>query len=557
MKHRHLLLSALLLLVACMPVKAPLEPAPVDQALESISIAGLQRHLQYLADDARAGREAGTAGYNDAARYVAETMAAMGVLSATDDTWYQDIALRTFRVRDDTATMTLHLPDVAHELAYRDDFSLRADATRESVTVRAAVVYAGYGVHAPEFGYSDYDGIDVRGKIVALFGGAPSIIADAQRGWHASSLTKREVALERGAVGFITLRSREQEQRRAWDDVKERIGKTPGMAWIDTTGRASGLLSEFEASASLSPGAAERLFDNAAISYSDALDANAENRAASIDLDVEVTLAVNSKHDTAHSANVVGLVRGSDPALADEYVVYTAHLDHVGVREDSENADKIYNGAYDNAMGVALMLETARAMTIRPPRRSVLFVALTAEEKGLLGSDYFVHAPPLPLTSMVANINLDMPLFLYPLADLIAIGAELSSMGDAIERATVAEGFELAADPLPEENLFARSDQYSFARKGIPAVFLISGFNSTDDAIDGEAVYRDHLKNHYHEPGDDLTRPIDWDSALRFARSNARIGFDIGNDDERPTWNTDNPVARKLASLGRGTNGVN
>ena len=551
MSSQRLLLPAALLLVACAPAKTP-NDQPVAVALDSITVSALQSHLEYLADDALAGREAGTPGYDDAARYVADTLRDLGALPAIDDTWHQDVALRSFRVRDDAATLQLHLPDGDRQLRYRDDFSLRADATREQVSVRAAVVYAGYGVHAPEFDYSDYDGIDVTGKIVALFSGAPSLLPDAQRAWHASSLTKREVALERGAIGFITLRSREQEQRRAWDDVKDRIGKTASMAWIDPAGRASGLLSEFAASASLSPAAAAILFENAALSYDEVLDASAENRVASFDLGIEVSMSVHAEHDTVHSANVVGMIRGSDPALADEYVVYTAHLDHVGVREDSEDDDKIYNGAYDNAMGIALMLETARAMSKSPPRRSALFVAVTAEEKGLLGSDYFVNNPPLPIPSMVANINLDMPLFLYPLADLIAIGSELSSMGDAIQRATAAEGFELADDPLPEENLFARSDQYSFARKGIPAVFLISGFTSSDDTIDGEAAYRDHLRNYYHEPGDDLTRPIDWDSALRFARVNARIGFELGNADARPFWHTDNPVAKKLASFATG-----
>ena len=236
------------------------------------------------------------------------------------------------------------------------------------------------------------------------------------------------------------------------------------------------------------------------------------------------------------SPNGVGVIRGTDPELADEFVVFSAHLDGLG-RGAPEDGDDIYNGAYDNAMGVALMIETARALAKAPPRRSVLFLAVTGEERGLLGSDYFAHYPTVPSASLVANVNLDMPLFLYPLADLVAFGAEHSSLKAPVAAAAEAEGFLLTPDPLPEETLFVRSDQYSFVRKGVPAVFLVSGFNSADEALDGEELFRAHLTTHYHRPSDDLELPVDWDSALRFARTKARIGQLVGNDDLRPTWN--------------------
>jgi Zn-dependent M28 family amino/carboxypeptidase len=167
----------------------------------------------------------------------------------------------------------------------------------------------------------------------------------------------------------------------------------------------------------------------------------------------------------------------------------------------------------------------------------MLFIALTAEERGLLGSDYFAHYPTVPSDAIVANVNLDMPLFLYPVADIIAFGSEHSSLESTVANAIVAEGFTLTPDPMPEENLFRRSDQYSFVRRGVPAAFLKPGFTSTDASIDGKAVENEHRKNHYHQPSDDLGRPVDWDSAVRFARANARIGYAIANDDERPTWN--------------------
>jgi Zn-dependent M28 family amino/carboxypeptidase len=287
----------------------------------------------------------------------------------------------------------------------------------------------------------------------------------------------------------------------------------------------------------LSIDSSERLFDVAPLSFEEAHEAMLAGTPRSALLDVEVTLSGGSEHSSATSANVIGLVRGTDPELAGEYVVYTAHLDHLGVYEDDESDDSVYNGMYDNAMGVALMLETARVIASAPPRRSVLFVALTAEESGLIGSDFFVNNPVVPADSLVANINLDMPLFLYPLADVVAFGSQHSSLQLIAEAGAGEEGFVFSPDPMPEENLFVRSDQYSFVRGGVPAIFLVPGFNSTDDDVDGEALFRDHLKNHYHKPSDDLSRPVHWDSAVRFARAHTRMGFRIGNDAARPAWN--------------------
>ena len=171
------------------------------------------------------------------------------------------------------------------------------------------------------------------------------------------------------------------------------------------------------------------------------------------------------------------------------------------------------------------------------PARSILFVALTGEERGLLGSEYFAEYPTVPREAIVANINMDMPLFLYPIADIIAFGAQHSSLMLPAEAASAAEGFSLAPDPKPEENFFVRSDQYSFVRKGIPALYLDVGTRSKDPHVDADAMYMDHMQNHYHEPSDDLSRPVDWDSARRFARANARVGYAVATEEGRPRWN--------------------
>lgn len=531
------LVFAMAFFAACSPKPAVDTTASTTSALDLITEARLKEHVTILSDDAYEGREAGTDGYDRAATYVAEQLADVGVSPGAGDGWMQDVPLRSYKIDTSSATIIVHRDGEDVALTYRDDFAMGGDALRETNSVRAGVVYVGYGVHAPEFGYSDFDGVDVGGKIIAFFGGAPETIEGEERAYYASTRNKIREAVSRGAVGLLYLRSRKTEKNRSWEEAKKTFGMRPAMTWINDLGEAANYFPEILGTAFLSIEAAEDLFGIAPLSFSEALDAAEAAETASADLSVEITLSRRTEHSLAESANVVGLVRGTDAALADEYVVYSAHLDHVGVRGAEDEDDRIHNGAYDNAMGIALMLETARAIAAAPPRRSVLFVAVTAEEKGLLGSDFFASNPTVSTDAIVANINLDMPLFLFPVADLVAFGSERSSLHAMVEASAKDEGFAFSPDPLPEENLFVRSDQYSFVLQGIPSVYLMPGFTSLDDSIDGEAVFRDHLDNHYHEPSDDMNLVFEWSSALRFARANARIGLRVANAPDRPEWN--------------------
>ena len=506
------------------------------EALDEITETSLREHYAILAGDEMEGRFAGTDGYQRAADYVADQFALIGLEAAGDEGWFQQVPLVSYRVDTETTTVYTHRDGVDSELTYREDYGMGGDKVRESNELRAEVVYVGFGVHAPELGHSDYDGVDVDGKIVALFGGAPSTFPHNERAFYASGRTKAQEAVRRGAVGTIGLRSRRAEKQYPWERYKKQMGTRPGMAWVNLSGQANDYFPELGGSMVLSREAATALFDGSPLGFEAALDAYDNDEVRSIPLGVEVSMSRRTSHEQITSPNVVGLIRGTDPELADEFVVFSAHLDGLGFGAP-EDGDAIYNGAYDNAMGVALMIETAKALMQAPPRRSVLFVAVTGEERGLLGSDYFAHYPTVPSAAMVANVNLDMPLFLYPLADLVAFGAEHSSLEDPVRAAAEAEGFALTPDPLPEETLFIRSDQYSFVRKGVPAVFLVSGFNSADAEVNGEELFRAHLTTHYHRPSDDLELPVDWDSAVRFARAKARIGHLVGNDHERPTWN--------------------
>ena len=510
----------------------------LDQGLNLVDRNGIEAHLRYLADDAMLGRMTGTHEYDRAAAYVAEHFAQIGLEPGGDDRWYQDVPMLARRIDVDSATVIFHQDGELKTQRWKEDFVMAGDVTREETAITAEVVFAGFGIHAPEMDYSDFENIDVKDKIIAIFTGAPDTFPHNERAYYSSGLVKSQEAVARGAVGILSLRSRTAQQRYSWKRVSENAGVRPGMSWVNLSGEAANYFPELLGGAMINVPPAEELFSRSPITFEDALDAADAGTPLSTPLGTEVTLERRTDHETISSPNVIGLLRGSDPVLANEFVVYTAHLDHIGTGVPI-NGDSIYNGMYDNAMGVALLIETARAFAAMPekPKRSILFIALTGEERGLVGSDYFANYPTVPSASLVANVNLDMPLLLYPLADIVAFGSEHSSLEDVIAEAVEDEQFALTPDPIPEEVLFIRSDQYSFVKKGIPSVFLVPGFTSTDPAIDGRTRFMHHLQTHYHQPSDDLSRAIDWDSALRFARANVRIGHAIAEEDERPTWN--------------------
>ena len=247
---------------------------------------------------------------------------------------------------------------------------------------------------------------------------------------------------------------------------------------------------------------------------------------------VPIGLPVNAPQHSYQSPNVIGIVPGSDPELRDEYIVISAHLDHLGTNPKVPG-DKIYNGAMDNASGVATMLEAARAFVTsgKPPRRSILFVALAGEELGLLGSDYLAQHPLIGHGKIVANVNLDMPILLYDFQDVVAFGAERSTLGPIVAAAGAKLGVTLSPDPMPSENLFVRSDHYSFVKAGVPSVFLVTGFKNG-----GEKAFRDFLKLNYHKVSDDLSQPFDWNAAAKFAKLNYLIAREIADGNETPRW---------------------
>jgi hypothetical protein len=512
----------------------------LDRVLAGVRGASYRAHVEFLADDLLEGRDTGTRGYDLAARYVATELMEMGLEPAGENgSWFQPVPLRESEAVKGSVSLVPARAMRPTELVPREDYMQFGDPARTETRVEAPVVFVGYGVTAPELDHDDYAGVDVKGKIVAFLTNAPARFPSEPRAHFSSPRLKAENAARHGAVGLLGILTDQDMPRYPWARIV--AGGTHTVRWLHPDGTPEGDNPTIKGGAVLSPAGTRKLFVASPVAPDKALADAAGEGFKGFAMNVTATIAAKSEHRPLASANVVGLLPGSDPALKGTYVVYTAHLDHVGLGQ-AVGGDRIYNGAYDNASGCAVILEVARAfagLEVRP-RRSLLFVFVTGEEKGLLGSDYFAQHPTVPASALVANVNVDMPLFLYPPADLVAFGAENSTLQGVTERAVARLGFTLSPDPLPAQNLFVRSDQYSFVRRGVPAVALMPGFQSQQAGQDGGKVVGEFIEKNYHQPSDDLKVPMDLPAAERFIRANVLVGYAIASDPEPPRWNPGN-----------------
>ncbi len=526
--------TSLLVAFACMAA-----PVSAQQESDLLLQQRIEAHIIFLADDLLRGRQPGTDGYNIAAGYVASQFRQLGLVPAgSEGSYFQTVPLRRAWLNPGTASMSLERAGETTAFKFVDDFFMGPGKSQLTSSVEAEMVFAGYGIKAPELDYDDYEGLDVSGKIIVVLRGQPKHFP-SEEGAHFSS--GREIAknaVAHGAVGIVSIHTPAREKRFAWERVENMVG-TPSMGWLDDSGEVFADFPELQVSASLHHVAAAALFEGAE-SLLETLIARDEAGEAvgHFPLQGRLRMARASTLEDITSTNVAAYLPGSDPFLSDEYLVYTAHLDHIGELAGEGHEDGINNGALDNASGIAVMLETARLFAEHePPRRSVLFLAVTAEEKGLVGSEYFSRNPTVPTASMAAVINLDMPLLLYDFGDVIAFGAEHSTLKSAVQAAADEAGIALTPDPFPEQNIFVRSDHYRFVQQGVPAIFLVTGMQSRDGQTDTRPLFEGFLKDHYHKPSDDLNLAIDYGAAARFTRINARIGELISSQLQRPEWN--------------------
>ena len=459
-------------------------------ALDAIHGAALSAHVRFLADDLLEGRRTGERGHAIAERYVATQLAALGARPAGEDgTYYQEVRLREGKL--DPARTALAIEGA--KLALLDDYVVRGDGASEAREVSGALLEVGFGLAA------DLEGKDLRGRIAVLRAGAPPSSDPLQRAL-ASSLDGKLAALQaQGAVGALLLSTADTESRSPWSFAQR--GFRSGSTRLD--GQKATL-----PAAVLSRAAAERL-----------------GAAGKLD-GRRARIAFAAAYRAFTSRNVAALLPGASP----EVVVFSAHLDHLG-RGEPVRGDAIYNGAIDNALGIADLLEIARGLAVLGARgRSVLFLAFTGEELGLLGSAWFVQHPTLPLERMVADLNMDQLLPGAPPREVVLRGAELSSLEQHVRAAAGALGLAISPDPVPEQAFYIRSDQYEFAKVGVPSACLWQGFAGGE-----EQAFRDFRANKYHQPSDEWSAAYDWEAAAQMARLELLTGISLLSG-PRPAW---------------------
>lgn len=495
---------------------------PADQA-------AMKAHVMFLASDAMKGREAGSPEFDIAAQYVAAQFFAAGLQPGGEAGGYlQRVPLVRYKAAD-RGEFVLTDGAGARPLVVGTDYVPAANPAKTETRVSAPVVFVGYGIDAAQYGQTDYAGVDVRGKIVAVFGGAPARLGGEERAFFGSPGTKARAAAAHGAVATITLESPTTARARPFARIADSFARER-MTWAKPDG--TGTADPIPSLGTLSQAGAAKLFGAAWPKVAKAA-ASANAKFTSRALAGTLTATTHTGFTAAASSNVIGLIPGSDPVLAKQVVVLSAHLDHIGVTAPV-NGDAINNGALDNAIGIASLIEEAKrfAASGQRPKRTILFLAVTGEEKGLVGSDYFTNHPTVPLADIVADVNLDMPILTYRFEDMIVFGAERSSLGPVVRDAIATLGVSLSPDPAPEEGIFVRSDHFRFVQKGIPSVFLWPGPKGP-----GRAASVAFMTRCYHRPCDDLTQPILWDQGIRFVDANYRIARAIADGPVRPTWN--------------------
>lgn len=496
-------------------------------ALETEAARNWWAHIAFLADDKLQGRDTGSEGHKQAAEYIATTFKRAGLKPGGTEGYFQAVRFRARRVVEEKCSLALVRNGKAEPLVLGEDavISMRGE---NAPRTEAPLVFVGYGLTVPEMKYDDLAGMDLRGKVIVLLTGGPASIPGPLRAHYQSA---RIEALRRaGVIGVISIQN-PKGQDIPWE--RSKLSRfMPSLSLAETP--ASGQ----QLTVTVNSARAEKFFAGSGHTWQEILAlANEEKPLPKFALPASIRAEVKIETTSVESQNVIGILPGTDPQLKNEYVVLSAHLDHIGVGQPIKG-DKIYNGAMDNASGIATLLETALALQKKQARlrRSVIFAAVTAEEKGLLGSHYFASRPTVPPQSLIANVNVDMFLPLYPLRSLVVQGLEESNLADDVRQVGTALGLQVLSDPEPERNAFTRSDQYSFIQQGIPAVSLKVGF--TKDSPEHQILKRWRTER-YHAPADDLNQPVDLQAAVDFNRAYLAIVEAIANRAERPRWNAD------------------
>jgi len=551
MNKRIFTLAALPLIAAAAPAFAQ---APADPLA-----ASFRAHVAFLADDLLEGRGLGSRGHEIAANYVAQHFARLGLQPAGDaGTWYQRVNFAESRFASERETAVLDLGSQRLTLENGVSLILAPGPVAGTEEISGGLVFAGYGLQDASQGIDDFAGLDVRGKYVVVLSGAPDNL-NSEVAAHLARTSKAIAAQAAGAIGLINVRTQKEADRLPWDK-SVRSARLPRRILLTADGQPLGDGAGLKVRATIEDAAATALFAAAGQDFAAIRAAAKLGAVKGFALNGNLTVRRATGVERITSPNVLGLLPGTDPKLAAEIVVISAHLDHVGIKAGAKpGEDAIYNGAMDNASGSATLLEAATALAKAPPKRSVLFLAATAEESGLLGADYFSRQPTVEARRIVADVNIDMPILTCDFGDVVAFGGDRSTIGTVVAAAAKAEKLGLSPDPQPEEAVFTRSDHYPFVRKGVPSVFLKTGWTDTKGGMSCKDAERNFRLNNYHEVSDQLSLPFDWTAAAKWSRLNTNIIRLIANAKSAPQWYAGDyfgtafaPTAAKARKPGQG-----
>jgi len=495
-----------------------------------ISAERFRAHVAFLADDLLEGRETGTRGHEIAARYIATQFDLMGLKPGGESGgWLQSVGLAEIGVTGAAPTLVITAPSGAKTYENGGLAIIRGPITGGDADVTADTVFVGFGMTDKTLGIDDYKGLDAKGKVVVIMRGAP-LSMESESGAHLVSEQARNAAAH-GAVGVVYVRTLPAQKASSWKS-QQATARSARTTWVQKDGVPFDSAYGIRATATVDTEPGNLLFEGARQSLAEVLAQDtAKSRPKGFALKTKVTLKASTSVRKYTSPEVIGVIEGSDPKLKDEYVVLMGHADHLGVRPNMPG-DNIYNGALDNGAGIATLLEVAHAFTKgERPRRSLLIVANTAEEKGLLGAEYFAHYPTVPVDKIVAGIDLDMPMLMYDFTDVVAYGGDHSTLGEAFRKAGATMGVTVSPDPMPEQTIFVRSDHYALVKAGIPAVMLATGMQNG-----GQAAWDSYFEKNYHQPSDDMKLPIRWAQGARFAKINYLVARDLADADQRVRW---------------------
>src|SRR5277367_6409672 len=540
--------SRILLATVCVAAGAQSSGGPSAGANASSDEASGQAwwaHIRYLADDSMKGRLTGSQDYLRAAAYVVDQFKSYGLTPAgVDGTYYQPVHFDVQRVIAEKSSMSLVVDGKATPLVLGEDATLGSRAALVG-KVDAPLVFIGYGLHLPEAKYDDFNSAEVpmaelKGKIVVYINGGPGDLPGALKSFARTSPLAKALR-EAGAVGTISIPTPKSMdfgwQRMASSASQPGMRLSPAPDADAVAARHPALADEHGAmfSATFNPAQAEKLFAGTGHTFAEMLAlADAQKPLPHFALGKSVTATVVGETSHVVSPNIVGELKGSDPKLAGEYVLVSAHLDHLGVGAPI-NGKTIYSGAMDDASGAATVLETARkfGQAKTRPKRSMLFVIFTAEEKGLLGSRYFAGHPTVPENAIAADLNLDMFMPLFPLKKLHVQGLDESTLGDDAKKVGAAHGIVIASDPEPDRNSFIRTDQYSFVQAGVPALAMKFGWTMGSPEY---KAWRQWLAQRYHSVEDNLSQPVDTAAAAQFDSFLGDLARRVANNAGRPHY---------------------